>query len=128
MFKYFILILFTKATYDPGAHVLMKNYAKNYRTYDCWECFNAQGKMCHDIDQQSMIKVTGSSNFGHAVCCKPGFNGDHCTTDDKHICSEPAGYEETKQEFKSILTGGTLNHQLFAFCPKTSPQRCGFKS
>lgn len=72
-----------------------------------------------------MMKVTGSSNTGHAVCCKPGYEGEHCNSNTDHICSQPVSAADTKFEFKNILTSATENHQLFAFCPRTSPVMCG---
>jgi len=66
---------------------LMKDWKTNYRTLSCWQCFEAQGKMCHDKDNKSMIKTTGSSNPGHGLCCKPGYAGEHCNDDGEHVCS-----------------------------------------
>ena len=85
----------------------MSDYSKDYRTLSCWECFQAKGKMCHDKNYDSMIVETGSSNFGHGICCKPGFNDGFCATEgnDKHICSEPAVDESADSLFKNIRTG-----------------------
>ena len=76
-----------KAAYDSSALVPMKEYSADYRTLSCWECFEAKGKMCHDKDHGSMIGVTGSSNIGHGVCCKPGYSGDHCNDAGDQVCS-----------------------------------------
>ena len=85
-----LLILEVGCQYDYSALVPMSEYSKNYRTLNCWECFDARGKMCHDKDYQSMFRVTGSSNFGHGVCCKPDYEGQHCgPNDSKHTCSQP---------------------------------------
>lgn len=65
----------------------MSEYTKNYRTLDGWECFKAQGKFCHDENNNSMIQVTGSSNAGHGICCKPDYEGLHCNSDGEHRCS-----------------------------------------
>ena len=65
--------------------------------------------MCHEIDHGSLIKTTGSSNHGHAVCCKPDYDGEHCTTGTEHICSQPVGLEYTIPEFKPILTNNAIN-------------------
>jgi len=65
------LIQKTDAFYDPTKPIVkMADYSKPYRTMDCWECFEAEGKMCHDIAHGSMIARTGSSNSGHGVCCR----------------------------------------------------------
>jgi len=69
----------------------MSEYSLNYRTFSCWECFEARGKMCIDQNYQSMIRETGSSNRGHGICCKSDFYGQYCSKDgsDGHICSDP---------------------------------------
>lgn len=90
--------------YDRSPLVSMKDYSKNYRTFSGWECFKAEGKFCHDKDHDSMAKVTGSSNFGHGVCCKPDYTGEHCNSDIEHRCSQPVTRTDTKKEFVNILT------------------------
>ena len=81
---------------------------------DCWECFEAEGKMCHDVDHGSMIAKTGSSNSGHGVCCRQDYNEGVCAPSATHICS-PGVTEEGKYE--DVLTDDK-NYQMFAFCPK----------
>ena len=103
---------------------MMSAWKDNYRTLNCWQCFEAQGKMCHDKKQESLIKVTGSSNPGHAVCCKPGYSGAHCTTNAETICSQPAQKDDTSSDYKIVLSGD-FNQQFFAFCPQTTASQCG---
>jgi hypothetical protein len=67
---------------------------EEWRTLNCWECFEAQGKMCHDEDYNSMTSVTNSRDPGDQVCCRAGYNGEYCNMDDDHICSEPAHTED----------------------------------
>ena len=110
--------------FDPSPLVPMSEYSENYRTLNGWECFEARGKLCHDKDHKSMVAVTGSSNSGHAVCCKPDYSGEHCNSDTDHRCSQPVGEDFTSEEFDDVLTDG-LNHQMFAFLPKITPERCG---
>ena len=71
-----------------------------------------------------MVQVTGSSNSGHAICCKPDFSGEHCNSDADHRCSQPVSEDFTSEDFEDVLTDG-LNHQMFAFLPKINPQKCG---
>ena len=85
--SFIALLSTTNAQYDATPLVPMSDYAKNYRTLNGWECFEAKGKFCHDKNHESMIKVTGSSNSGHAVCCKPDYSGEHCNNDGDHQCS-----------------------------------------
>jgi len=51
-----------------------------------------------------MFKVTKSSNFGHAVCCKPDYTGLHCNSNGEHRCSQPVSKSDTIKEFMNILT------------------------
>lgn len=74
-----------------------------------------------------MAKVTGSSNFGHGVCCKPDYMGLHCNSDSDHRCSQPVDERDTSPEYLPILTDGK-NHQMFAFLPKTNPKMCGIST
>ena len=75
----------SRAAYDQTKPIVdMEDYSKNYRTLDCWECFEASGKMCHDKNHKSMIHKTGSSVYGQGVCCKPGYSGEYCNNDGDH--------------------------------------------
>ena len=117
------LVCSVGAQYDYNELVPMSEYDRDFRTLSCWECFEARGKMCHDTDHSSMFQITGSSNRGHGVCCKPNFKGTHCgPSDTQHTCSEPTEPEDDQS--KEIATGG-LNYQLFAFCPMVSQATCG---
>lgn len=89
----------------------MSNYKEDYRTFSGWECFKAEGKFCHDKIHESMILVTGSSNFGHGICCKPDFNDAPCNNNGgMFACSQPVASIDTSEEFMNILTNGELNH------------------
>ena len=88
----------------------MRNYHYYFRTLNAWECFNAQGKFCHDKNHKSMILATGSSNYGHGICCKPNYDMGHCHRDSDHYCSEPVSYLDTSAKYKNILTNGLTNH------------------
>ena len=103
----FALIHSVAAVYDYSELVPMEEYSENYRTLDCWECFWARGKMCHDTDYSSMFKVTGSSNRGHGICCKPDYNGKHCgPSDEFHTCSDPSFDTDSNSANAAILTNG----------------------
>ena len=96
------------AGYDYSALVPMDEYPQDFRTLNCWECFEARGKMCHDNDYGSMLAVTGSSNPGHGICCKPGYEGPNCMTNEQTTCSQPV-FETADSLFTDITTDG-LNH------------------
>ena len=84
------LIQLSSCAYDPTRPIVpMTEYKKEYRTFNCWECFTAQGKMCYDQDDKSMILATGSSNKGHGICCRPDYYGNLCKTHKTYKCSEP---------------------------------------
>lgn len=95
--------------YDSSAIVPMSEYAYNYRTLDCWECFQAKGKMCHKKDYSSMIAVTGSSNIAHGVCCKPDYSGEYCNSDKDHVCSAPSFIDDSSSKWAAILTPENRN-------------------
>lgn len=119
----------SSAKYDKvSPFVNMKDYKDDYRVLDCWECFEARGKMCHDKDYGSMMKVTRSSNKGHGICCKPDFYGEHCNSDSLHICSEPVHDTNSDSKYKDILSTENLNYQMFAFCTTTNQKNCGISS
>lgn len=60
---------------------------EDWRTLNCWECFKARGKICHDEDYFKMTSVTNSRDPGDQVCCREGYFGEHCNNDDDHVCS-----------------------------------------
>jgi len=108
------------AQYDYGPLVNMADYSKNYRTTDCFECFEARGKFCHSKTYGSMMSITGSSNYGHGLCCKPDYNGANCNSDSSNYCSEPSYFTNTTAPDFNIVSEGSLDHQLYAFCTLTS--------
>ena len=42
----------------------------NYRTLNCWECFEAKGKMCHHEDYHHHVDLLESGNWGDGICCR----------------------------------------------------------
>ena len=47
--------------------------------------------MCASKNLQSMSEVTGSSNNGHGICCKPNYNQSICappSLNQNYDCSE----------------------------------------
>ena len=97
----------------------------DWRTLNCWECFEAKGKICHDEDYLRMTSVTNSRDPGDQVCCRSGFDGEYCNNDDDHVCSQPAYTLDTSDPYYDILSPGNLNHQMFAFCTTTEASTCG---
>lgn len=72
--------------------------------------------MCANVDNtKSMIDITGSSNRGHAICCKTGYSKTPCESNEDQVCSLPTDGESygvgdsTHTNFKPILTNN-LNH------------------
>ena len=71
----------------------MAEYGSDSRTLSCEECFLAEGKMCILKNGANMIRITGSSNTGHGLCCKSDATGGNCeeTATNNMICSQPSG-------------------------------------
>ena len=108
----------------------MHEYSMPYRTLNCWECFQALGRMCIKPDYTSMMAVTGSSNFGHGLCCRNGYNEGFCSPSDSgHICSPQSYDPDPDSKYKDVRTNmktiGWRNFEMFAFCPLVSHKRCG---
>lgn len=114
-------------------------YPKNYRILDCFECFEAQGKLCIDKGTSNLYPHTRSSNAANAFCCKPDYNEGYCKSGTTHyydpndeedqgfttVCSMPS--QGGGSLFNDVLTGNR-NHQMYAFCPLINQKKCGIKS
>ena len=73
-----------------------------------------------------MMDVTGSSNFGHAMCCRSDFYGENCNNDDRFVCSQPSYVDvPDSSSISDQLTSGNLNYAMYAFCPSINQQVCG---
>lgn len=103
----------------------MTDYVSYFRVLDCWECFQAQGRMCFDRFYRHMLYKTESANRGLGICCRPQANGDLCASDPDMICSH-ASYDPNSKLFRNILSEDSMNYQMFAFCPGVSREKCGF--
>ena len=53
---YFLFLSAAKAAYDYAPIVPMDDYKQDSRTLDCWECFEAEGKMCSNRENKSMMQ------------------------------------------------------------------------
>ena len=100
-------------------------HPENFRLLNCWECYQAQGKMCIDKEHDSLYEITKSSFFGDGFCCKPDYNEGYCQTgyretqgnlDLEILCSPPA-YDTSTSLFNPLY---------YAFCPATKLDKCGF--
>lgn len=70
----------------------------------------AEGKMCGKKDGSSNIAVTGSSNQGHGICCKPdNVTDSHCKSEGDYICSQPINVADNDPKWKPIITGTKNN-------------------
>ena len=124
-----LLPVLVMAQYDYSELVDMADYSKNYRTLDCWECFQAKGKMCHPRNYQSIMLLTGSSNFGHSICCKPDYTGNNCNSNEVLTCGPPSiEANPDNSKYSQVLNDDNRNYQMFAFCPALKPERCGMNS
>lgn len=112
-------------------------YPKNFRILNCWQCFEAKGKICIDEDQGNLFSHTGSSVVGNAFCCKQDYNEDYCKSGEEHtheksgddhtiktVCSPPSFVPDKSGTHADVLTGDR-NFQFFAFCPGVNQNKCG---
>jgi len=110
-------------------------YPEEYRIINCWECFEAQGKMCSELGHNSLYHLTKSSDKGNAFCCKPDSTDSYCQHGATHdyqdeedvttVCSQPS--VGATSQYSNILTNNR-NHQMFAFCPAINHDICGIPS
>ena len=98
--------------YDWDMLVPMSKYPLNYRSLSVWECFDAKGKFCHQKDYESMMNVTGSSNWAHGICCKMDYYGTYCNNlgEENYICSAPAEDLKPDSKYTKIQSQGNLNY------------------
>ena len=106
----------------------MSDYSEPFRTLDVWDCFEARGKFCHHDNFTSMMQVTGSSNLGHGLCCKPDYTGEHCHSDGDHECSEPAIITDVDSKYGHVVDEHFLNYQMFAWNTLANQASCGISN
>jgi len=103
----------------------MKDYKNDFRVLDCTDCFEAGGRICHNKDYANMIQETKSSDTSNGICCKPGASTGLCAPDNgAQVCSMK-GKDDSSSKYKDVLTGGTSNYQVYAFCPMDRATICG---
>jgi hypothetical protein len=61
-----------KAKTDVSPLVPMSDYSKDIRALSCWECFEADGVMCHQDSHKFPGGAVDSSSKADGVCAKPG--------------------------------------------------------
>lgn len=107
---------------DPTRPLVpMDQYTSPYRVLDCGDCFTAKGTMCHNKKYESMFEDTQSSNMGNAICCRPGYTEGLCNPNDaKHTCGMPSYDTDANSKYKQVLSEGSRNYQMYAFCPMFS--------
>ena len=64
------------ATYVPDAGC--PNCPKDFRVLDCWECFQAQGKVCMDKSHNTLMHHLQTSKTSAIFCCKQDNNKEYC--------------------------------------------------
>jgi hypothetical protein len=75
-----------------------------------------------------MMRITGSSNFGHGVCCRPDYNEGVCgATDSNHVCSPPSREQEGDDTYDDVISSNGINYQMYAFCPFINRRKCGIE-
>ena len=61
-----------KAKTDVSPIVPMSDYSKDIRALSCWECFEADGVMCHQDSHKFPGGAVDSPSKADGVCAKPG--------------------------------------------------------
>ena len=104
---------------------------KDYRVLDCWQCFEAQGKVCMDKTHGSLLHHVETSRRSAVFCCKQDYNEGYCKEGETHgddaakvemLCS-PSSFGPSGQ-FTDVLTANR-NYQMFAYCPQIDREKCG---
>ena len=109
----------------------MADYDFDYRTLNCWECFEAQGRMCHEknYEHHKIFDLLLSANRGDGVCCKNDVEDGVCGPDYSDlVCSMPSWHTQEEQDNLThgpVFSPNRRNYQMFAFCPGIEPQKCG---
>ena len=76
-----------------------------YRVLDCFECFQAKGKMCIDRNYNSMLNIIKSSHEARGVCCKPSNNTGYCAPDHPSlVCSMPSYDPDPLSKYKNVVS------------------------
>ena len=72
-----------------------------------------------------MIQLTKSSDTSMGICCKPDASTGFCAADNgAQVCSMKA-QDDSSSKYKDVLTSGSSNYQMFAFCPLDGATKCG---
>lgn len=88
----------TMADYVPSG----SNYPKDFRILDCWQCFEAQGKVCMDKDHQSLIQHIETTKSSAIFCCKQDYNEGYCKDGSKHT-------DQAGGEIEMVCSPGSFN-------------------
>ena len=95
---------------------------------DCWDCFDAQGIMCHGQYYVGIPEYTKSGIQGKGICCKPGSNDPLC---DGSVldCSMPSvELDNPNSKYADVLSAYFRNFQMFAYCPGLPISKCGLEN
>lgn len=100
-----------------------------YRVLNCFECFEAKGKMCIDKTYVTLFHKTQSSHEARGICCKQSSTEGFCAPEHPEIvCSMNSYDDDPESKYKNVLSENYRNYQMYAFCPV--PERdddiCGF--
>jgi len=72
----------------------MTKFTGTDKAFSCWECFEGNGKICHDAHNDNLYDSTRWDNKGHGRCCNPESASEECNTkEDVHYCSQPSFIE-----------------------------------
>ena len=120
--------------YEPS--IECPDCPRGLRIGDCWQCFEARGRMCIDKDGKGLFNYMQTTKPGVGFCCAPDSTADVCTSGKvlgegpsqiEMLCS-PESYLSPENlqasPYNQVVTGDR-NHQMFAYCPNINQKICG---
>ena len=102
---------------------LASEWTRDTKSMDCWDCFAAQGRMCHGKDYKGIPQYTRSSISGKGICCKQDSTDPLC--DNSLLDCSMDSFGDSEGKYSDVLTGGDRNNQMFAYCPLLPFAECG---
>lgn len=90
----------------------------DWRALDCWQCFEAQGRMCHQKYYESLWNLTQRANQGIGICCKLDATEGICAPNNPDISCSMKSYDvDANSTYREVISAGNRNYQMFAYCP-----------
>lgn len=83
-----LLLPVTLCQIDGMPMIPMSEFAADYRPLDCWQCFEAEGRMCRHKGLDHLEHLTGTTHKRYGICCKKDAHDGQCADESADIeCS-----------------------------------------